>query len=293
MYRNKEQLTTSNGETWSHGTNLHLMFDMNVMLNLSIVVLFRYVEKNTRCHSLYRPYSNEVPVYLHDKPKPVIDTARHRIILAEEIPASDVKTTGSNGKFRVKSQDADKRWYLVSFGNEIDKPSCECLSWLRNHFPCKHFFAIFRHFPEWGWEKLPKHYRNSPLLALDEAIIGISTKPVAEPQKPLDLPESMSISDSIQEEFSTLQNHVEYMKLPQKKCSPKAVGSSCREILSEIKQITFLIDDLRELETLKANLQDIHQRLKKVVPSDNGLQVEREGKTKKKKKENWKLKMNL
>ena len=165
----------------------------------------------------------------------------------------------------------------------IDKPFCECLSWLHNHFPCKHFFAIFSHFPEWGWKKLPQHYRNFPLLTLDEAIIGISTKPVAEPQEPLDLPESMSVSDNIQEE-STLPYHVEYMKLPQKKCSPKAVGSAWREILCEIKQITFLIDDLRELETLKADLQDIHQRLKKVVPSDNGLQVEREGKKKKNKK---------
>lgn len=90
----------------------------------------------------------------------------------------------------------------------------------------------------------------------------------------------MSVSDNIKKE-STIPYHVEYMKLPQK-CSPKAVGSACREILCEIKQITFLIDDLRELETLKADLQDIHQRLKKVVPSDNGLQVEREGKKNKK-----------
>ena len=283
MYKT-EQGMTSNGETWSHGTNLCLPLDVTVMLNLSIVALFRYVEKNTRCHSLYHPYSDDVPVYLHEKPKPVIDTARHKIRLAEEIPASDVKTTGSSGEFRVKSKDADKCWYLVSFGNKIDKPFCECLSWLRNHFPCKHFFAIFSHFPDWGWEKLPQHYRNFPLLTLDEAIIGISTKPVAEPQEPLDLPESMSVSDNIQEE-STLPYHVEYTKLPQKKCSPKEVGSACREILFEIKQIIFLIDDLRELETLKADLQDIHQRLKNVVPSDNGLQVEREGK-KKTKKEN-------
>ena len=42
--------------------------------------------------------------------------------------------------------------------------------------------------------------------------IGISAKPVAES---LDLPESMSTSDNIQEE-STLPYHVEYMKLPQK-----------------------------------------------------------------------------
>ena len=89
VYKTEQGMTSSNGETWSHRTNLCLPFDVTVMLNLSIVVLFRYVEKNTRCHSLYRPYSNDVPVYLHDKPKPVIDTARHKISLAEEIPAPD------------------------------------------------------------------------------------------------------------------------------------------------------------------------------------------------------------
>ena len=79
VYKTEQGMTSSNGETWTHRTNLCLPFDVTVMLNLSIVVLFRYVEKNTRCHSLY----------LHDKPKPVIDTARHKISLAEEIPASD------------------------------------------------------------------------------------------------------------------------------------------------------------------------------------------------------------
>ena len=33
--RNNEQYTTSKGETWSHGTNSHLPFDISVMLILS------------------------------------------------------------------------------------------------------------------------------------------------------------------------------------------------------------------------------------------------------------------
>ena len=43
MCRNNEQFTTSNGETWSRGTNSRLQFDANVMLNLSNVVpLFKH-----------------------------------------------------------------------------------------------------------------------------------------------------------------------------------------------------------------------------------------------------------
>ena len=37
MSRNNEQETISKGETWSRGTNSCLPFDVNMMLNLSIV----------------------------------------------------------------------------------------------------------------------------------------------------------------------------------------------------------------------------------------------------------------
>ena len=33
------------------------------------------------------------------------------------------------------------------------------------------FFAVFRHFPEWGWEKLPDSYLTSPYLSLDNQAI--------------------------------------------------------------------------------------------------------------------------
>ena len=36
--RNNKQQTTSNEETWSRGRNSRLQFDVNVMLNLSIVL---------------------------------------------------------------------------------------------------------------------------------------------------------------------------------------------------------------------------------------------------------------
>ena len=37
MCRNKNSIKTSNGDTWSRGTNSRLPFDINVMLNLSRV----------------------------------------------------------------------------------------------------------------------------------------------------------------------------------------------------------------------------------------------------------------
>ena len=212
--------------------------------------------------------------------------------LAEDIPAShvrNVRTTDSDGVFEVKSQDSDGKWYKVSFGSEIQQqPYCDCLSWKRNHFPCKHFFAIFKYYPAWGWDKLPLHFVNSPLFTLDEAVIG-HQKPTNTVISSAASPVSDDNTDSsvphpnIQAKDNSIPPCM-YANLPQRKCFPKALGSTCRELLGEIRQLTFLIDDSSELANLKTELQRIYQHLQKLAPSDGGLQVERaENKAKKRK----------
>lgn len=148
----------------------------------------------------------------------------------------------------------------------------------RNHLPCKHFFAIFRHYPEWGWKKLPQHYTNSSMLTLDEGIIG---KPAYNPTPP---PCNQVVDDTLDSSIPSQNIQMEsgsaptcsssYAHLPQKRCSPKDLGSICREILGEIRQLTFLMDNRDDLENLKAELREIQQRFQKVAPSDGGLQVE-------------------
>lgn len=158
----------------------------------------------------------------------------------------------------MKSQDYFQRWYFVQFGNKDQEPSCECQFWVGNHLPCKHFFAIFRHYPEWGWEKLPQHYTNSSMLTLDEGIIG---KPAYNPTPPPcnqlvdDTLDSSIPSQNIQMEPGSAPTcNLSYAHLPQKRCSPKDMGSICREILGEIRQLTFLVDNRDDLENLKAEL---------------------------------------
>ena len=221
-------------------------------------------------------------MYLHNRPKPIIETAINKMTHTEDIPPSHIKTTVSDGVFKVKSQDDFQRWYLVQFENEDQQPSCECQFWVRNHLPCKHFFAIVRHYPEWGWEKLPQHYTNSSMLTctLDEAIRekpARSHTPTPSTRVVDDTFDSFVPSLSIENEMEPCTapaRRLSFAHLPQKKCSPKALGSICREILGEIRQLTFLMDNRDDLENLKAELQEIHQRFQKVTPSDGGLQVE-------------------
>ncbi len=71
--------------------------------------------------------------------------------------------------FEVKGK---KGSYTVNFGDQSQDPHCTCWDWLTFHLPCKHFFAIFHHFPDWNWEKLLKHYLTSPYLSADSEAIA-------------------------------------------------------------------------------------------------------------------------
>ena len=125
------------------------------------------MEKNVKAHSLYRGYSPDIPAYLHNRPHQVVKQCMSKIHLAEEFSSEQVLQKSGSGEFQVKSSTEKNVWYTVKF----DSPCCSCRSWQHNHLPCKHFFAIFRNYPEWGWEKLPLAYICSPTLTLDEDVI--------------------------------------------------------------------------------------------------------------------------
>ena len=102
------------------------------------------------------------------------------------------------------------------------------------------------------------------MLTLDEAIKG---KPACSHMR---TPSTQVVDDTF-DSFVPSQNIENEMEpctapacrlslahLPRKKCSPKALGSICREILGEIRQLTFLMDNRDDLENLKAELPEIH-----------------------------------
>ena len=94
-----------------------------------------------------------------------------RITSAEEFQLCDIKEVDNQcGVFEIKAQSKD-RWYNLSFGSGDIMPDCECLDFGRNGLPCKHFFAVFNHFPEWQWDSLPKKYRENPHISLDQDLL--------------------------------------------------------------------------------------------------------------------------
>ena len=124
----------------------------------------KYLFANFEQSSANRRYKDEIPKYLHNKPKAVIlhclDRKASSACFCED-DITDLDT--ANGIFQVNSSKAQAHQYRVDFS----VPTCSCPDWTQYHYPCKHFFAIFRLRPEWDWNALPDTYRTSPRLSLD------------------------------------------------------------------------------------------------------------------------------
>lgn len=120
----------------------------------------KYLFTNFEQSSANRKYKDSIPSYLHDRPKAVILHCLDRKASSSHFESEDISLTTSNGIFEVKSGD---NVYTINFGN----PSCTCPDWIQTNYPCKHFFAVFRHHPTWNWNALPSTYLKSPRLSLD------------------------------------------------------------------------------------------------------------------------------
>ena len=104
--------------------------------------LFRYVKKNTRCHSLYRGHNPDLPRFRWNRPKEVVSHCLSSITGADDILLKDVKMI-SKGKFEIRTP-RDKRYYELTFREENVQPAChECVSWQRTRLPCNTSLLCF------------------------------------------------------------------------------------------------------------------------------------------------------
>ena len=128
----------------------------------------KYLFQNYKQSSQYRSYKSFVPDYLCGRPRSTILHCLERKTKALKYSLSDTNATDlENGKFTVKG--TTNKTHTINFGstNADHMPSCTCQDWTQWHMPCKHFFAIFNLYPQWGWYQLPNEYLNSAYLSTD------------------------------------------------------------------------------------------------------------------------------
>lgn len=76
--------------------------------------------------------------------------------------------------------------------------------------PCKHFFAVFKFFEEWGWESLPDEYKSQPHISADA---GAPKNAVITPSSPH--------TDTVGDELAFMDQ--DQMELPTKTVSYNAI----------------------------------------------------------------------
>ena len=132
----------------------------------------KYRDVNHQAGSAYKRYHESVPLYMRDRPHPVIRHMLKRMARVQDFTAQHIiRPVGEQtGMFAVRSQAGDV-YYLVSFGSLTEAPQCSCHDFLRYFLPCKHFLAVFE-FTDFGWDDLPAHYLESPYLNLDFDILS-------------------------------------------------------------------------------------------------------------------------
>lgn len=195
-----------------HMTLSHII--CNITAQFLPALHYKYVFKNFKQSELYRSYNpSVVPKYLQGRPKETILHCLHRQAASNKFAREDV-THVNMDKFLVKGK---KDLYSIQFGDQSNDPQCTCKDWQTFHLPCKHFFAVFNHFPEWNWEKLPNHYLTSPYLSADneavaEYVGGLNNNSTNSTDLDITLPD---YSESPYRE-DNLDNH--YNEIPRKVC---------------------------------------------------------------------------
>lgn len=228
-----------------------------IPVNLSLVN--RYTELNIRSSSLYRKYSTDVYPFLRDRPREIIEHVMPRYAEGKEIKKECVSMV-ADGVFRVQSASDNRTLYTVLFNND-GMPSCECFDWRRHHLPCKHFCAIFHHYEDYDWGSLPTDYKNSPFFALDEVVIGESTKNEkhGDTEHPTDASNEAGTCTEFDERSAAAHK-----------------AASCRELLTLINDSTYLTEDLEALNQLHSCLNDAYSALLQSTPSCGGILLNRE-----------------
>lgn len=183
-------VNTNNGtESLNKVFKYHYLPHKKKMMLSSIIILIievflpesyqKYLFLNYKQSSKYRTYNSFVPDYLHDRPKSVISHCLERKSKALKYTIEDITLIDNEiGIFSVKGSSGKD--HSVTFA----EPLCSCRDWTTWHLPCKHFFGIFSHYPNWSWNSLPETYLASAYLSIDHSAITKFFHPPIQDQSP-------------------------------------------------------------------------------------------------------------
>ena len=223
--------------------------------------------------SQYRSYNKSIPPYLHNRPRSFILNCLEKRGIAMPSDLTGITCQGK-GSFSVLSFSNNvHESYEVYFGSKNEMPKCSCLDWIKSGYLCKHFFEIFEKYPSWPLSTLLPLYRDSPFLNLDEDVIPL-------------IEQLSEINENKLEVGEILFNDDEtiFEPLPRKKKFKSTKPGFFREMLKEIKDLLYLIDNddvfsetLEHLFCIKKNASAISAKGKRstIRTFKNGFKKEK------------------
>lgn len=246
------------------------MFDITCFL-IIFTLFSRYCDGNIKLSNVYRQYAGFVPEFLKNRPRELIEHCLSKIELASSIDESQIRMTG-NGQFKVKSNSRNPLCepYHVCFGDAATMPSCTCMDWRSSAFPCKHFFAVFTKFPQFSWDSLSPLYIDSPFLKLDDVVIN--NLQISDDNSTFT--SQVRAQEDTGSESSTKDSSNDLPLEETRENQVRAVnyGPSCRQMIDEIRRLTFLVEDQSELLSgVLANLVDIKKGMYDACPKENDI----------------------
>lgn len=180
------------------------------------------------------------------------------------ITASDVQQVGPRTYSLPSSRSQHN--FIVSFGDEENPPHCQCPDWERHHWPCKHFCAVFR-YTEDGWDALPPRYKDSPFFTLDHSFLPPDTSS----QQPTSLGNKTVTEDfvgvnTVSEDFLCAVEEDEPPSM-----TPTVAARRCREVLDQLREVTYLSQSALDLNLLHGVLVQAHIDIMDTVEEEQGL----------------------
>lgn len=193
------------------------------------------MELNVRSSSLYRRYSDDVPLYLRNRPRRIIDDMRKKMRSLQAFEVAGVRLKSPAGVFLVPARGSGRPPHEVVFGSETTCCSCSCQSFQRTQLLCIHFCAVFRALPDWTFNHVSPIYTQSPLLTLDEDILRSGVLSAPTPDEPTTVP-SPSLDRLM-----------------------KAERQKARTLLRGMFEMTYRVDDVSMLQRLVHGLEPLHR----------------------------------
>nr|XP_022321445.1 uncharacterized protein LOC111123426 [Crassostrea virginica] len=221
----------------------------------------KYLANNVTMSSGWREPNQHIPREMHHRPLHLIKHMRETEMKAACISNNMVHVNGDNS-FSVMSVNNDGI-YNISLGNENEMPSCQCREFKRSHLLCKHFLGIFHHVPGISWDSLPDSYKNNPHFIVDTDCVD--TCPLLEDTDiPYVCSSELTPDDEVETQCATKHTTLDLQR------SAKQV----REVLHRLNNLTYIVDSVEKLITLRHNLHELEINLVKECPSSEGLILE-------------------